>query len=414
MAGDTARLDRLPSDIGGGGPQRSATADRWVSILVTSVFAAVPLASVVNFSFWGRSLGGVIWILMSALAAIVVVNARSLNMKAIRFGPMLAFLGLGGMSVAWTGVALDGLHAFGQFTAFGLTYMAVASTTPSASLVARAEKLAWIGLTIGGVVGLLYVSTTLFIETVEPRSLSISMAALFTVVTLRESRTSKIMLAGSLAFAVAAVTTSRTASVVILALLVMRLWSSTRSQLKAAALIMAGVIFMVVMSTGAFQERMYFYELQAGASFADRVNAVNTAGRTAVWPEILERCLETPILGAGMGSVNATMADLAGPRFAHPHNDYLRLFCDGGVIGLALFWTFILRVVFNPARDTPRTGTVLSSRETMRGAVMILICLALFSTTDNILIYIPYFMLPAAVVLGWHTSALQPRVSRGA
>lgn len=123
--------------------------------------------------------------------------------------------------------------------------------------------------------------------------------------------------------------------------------------------------------------------------------SVNTSGRTELWQITYDSALRSPILGNGPGSAKVVIQKLfAIPGTDHPHNDYLRIFNDFGVVGVALFWgglLFLLVRLWLRARalDEPRHWT----------AVMALLSVVLVGITDNIIVY-QFIMLPVGILIG--------------
>ena len=90
-----------------------------------------------------------------------------------------------------------------------------------------------------------------------------------------------------------------------------------------------------------------------------------TSGRAFVWPMIIDKAMEAPLFGHGRNAFYRTgvVARLANElritSFGHPHNAYLELFIDTGIIGLvvigAFYWLLLRSAVrsFNaPSGDT--------------------------------------------------------------
>ncbi|WP_185972906.1 O-antigen ligase family protein [Aeromicrobium piscarium] len=120
---------------------------------------------------------------------------------------------------------------------------------------------------------------------------------------------------------------------------------------------------------------------------------LNTSGRTILWEITIDDARRNLWFGLGPGSSQ----DLITPLFraiSHPHNDYLRLLHDFGLIGLALFvagyFTLMLRT-FQLARAT--------NEPIHWSATMGLLAVALAAVTDNPLVY-PFVMYPLAALVG--------------
>src|SRR5215217_8456716 len=99
---------------------------------------------------------------------------------------------------------------------------------------------------------------------------------------------------------------------------------------------------MTISQTEAFKRRFFFNE---GSSLMDVLTVsdnVNTAGRRELWPRLLERCTPTSVTGQGIGSSTPLSFELSFGALDHPHNDYIRSYCDEGWIGSILVWLFFL------------------------------------------------------------------------
>lgn len=128
--------------------------------------------------------------------------------------------------------------------------------------------------------------------------------------------------------------------------------------------------------------------------------AINTSGRIHFWQIVYESAWERPLIGSGF-SVPEIMFNV--PRWAHPHNDYLRLFHKLGFLGVALwFWFFLAasaglrRVRLALSRAVPPSaGSAILNRT----ALLSLVGLAVVMLTDNPFAY-PYVMIPVAYLVG--------------
>ena len=104
-----------------------------------------------------------------------------------------------------------------------------------------------------------------------------------------------------------------------------------------------------------------------------------TSGRNLIWPYVIEKIRERPLVGYGrLGMKTTGLQDFLwtelGEGFPHPHNVYLETLLDNGAIGLALVLPFYLVVVWKGLivfRD-PRSATF-----TAAGGMAIALVLAL-------------------------------------
>lgn len=125
-------------------------------------------------------------------------------------------------------------------------------------------------------------------------------------------------------------------------------------------------------------------------------------GRGRIWSAFLAQFLESPVFGRGLGAgaLSASYYDL-------PHNEYLRLLLEGGVIGFAVFAGAVLlwgRQVLARVGQ-PDRGFV---------AAMFL-ALAAYAFTDNVLIMPPGLVpfLYLGVILSEPPAAVPPRPAPG-
>jgi O-antigen ligase len=125
--------------------------------------------------------------------------------------------------------------------------------------------------------------------------------------------------------------------------------------------------------------------------------SVNVTGRTAVWARIWESWKLHPIFGQGGGS---TFPYTDKDNMGHPHNDYLRLLHDYGLVGASLWVIGIISLcvrIFRNARQTWRDG--LPGEETHVAAFVALVGTSIAMSTDNSISYI-FVMAPLGVMIG--------------
>lgn len=142
--------------------------------------------------------------------------------------------------------------------------------------------------------------------------------------------------------------------------------------------------------------------------------AVNWQGRETLWGILWVVFLQSPLIGSGLGAASAALVATLGE--GAPHNEYLRLAVDVGIVGFVLFilamagWT---RAVVRAARDG-KTDPLC--QELAMPALAGLAALAVIATTDNAFdYYAPFtqylaFLCAGCVALGRarSTSAVAP------
>jgi len=137
---------------------------------------------------------------------------------------------------------------------------------------------------------------------------------------------------------------------------------------------------------------------------------VGTSGRSYLWGTTWDSIKESPWLGHGIGSVERLLASLDPTQaVGHPHNDYLRLWHDLGLLGLAL-WLAAILLLGRDAYRRRRAATDSADWAIHHAALLALIGLSLNVFTSNLLVYV-FVMVPVAVVIG--TSIGQVRVTDG-
>lgn len=197
---------------------------------------------------------------------------------------------------------------------------------------------------------------------------------------------------------------SRTAAAISLLLLGVTTCLSLRLRLRKA-LWSSGFLLMTLTAAGAlvvfndtFRDRVFGGDRALDVGFT----AINTEGRLDIWKIVVSSALESPIVGKGLGSsqvvLNSRYPRLRGA--VHPHNDYLRLWHDFGIVGLFLFllsagnWLLVLfHRWYHAERQTNRCGHVELA------GLLALLGVLLAMVTDNVIVYV-FTMGPLAVLVG--------------
>lgn len=138
------------------------------------------------------------------------------------------------------------------------------------------------------------------------------------------------------------------------AVIVAMIYLLSRRNAKTIAMAVAALPLALWLMPGAL-----WYRLTIG--FGAGANAV-TAGRTEeIWEPLLPELFKSPVFGEGLGSILWSNAMIDGRllQVAHPHNAYLQLFMDLGLVGFVLvlgFWIWAwrqFRVLSRDARLVP-------------------------------------------------------------
>lgn len=129
-----------------------------------------------------------------------------------------------------------------------------------------------------------------------------------------------------------------------------------------------------------------------------RINgvALNTSGRSQIWALVIGDSTAHPWIGRGAGTAS-TLIGARFPGIGQPHNDFLRLWHDFGLIGLSLFVIGYVVLIVGAVRRALRTEE--TERGVHWGATLALLAVGAAAVTDNPVIY-PFVMLPLGVVVG--------------
>lgn len=169
-----------------------------------------------------------------------------------------------------------------------------------------------------------------------------------------------------------------------------------RGAIRTAALVGAAALALLAMV-------LLFAPLRERVTKGDLVSvagevSVNTSGRIEIWRVVWTSYLEAPITGQGAGSAEVDLAQVGPPSFDHPHNDYLRVLHDYGLVGLLLLVSGIGALFFECWRDWGRTTDRTEGRFHL-AACLVLSAFAITMVTDNTLVYAD-FVGPMAIVVG--------------
>ncbi|MDX2006837.1 MAG: O-antigen ligase family protein [Meiothermus sp.] len=127
---------------------------------------------------------------------------------------------------------------------------------------------------------------------------------------------------------------------------------------------------------------------------------INMMGRGDFWVATWQSFLESPWTGKGAGSASNTIIARFGERITHPHNDYLRLLHDYGLIGCLFFAAAFMLMLWSALTAWLRAYSRGSPSATLHFAAFLALAgIALSSTTDNSVSYI-FVMAPLAILVG--------------
>lgn len=149
---------------------------------------------------------------------------------------------------------------------------------------------------------------------------------------------------------------------------------------RKIAIIAPFVLVAIVLAIPAVEERIMegmtedSYETGTASLGVDTIDDSGrdlyaiTSGRVLVWPFVIDKFKEGPILGFGRRAmlregVTQEIVDIYGKSmvFGHPHNAYLEILIDAGIIGAVPIFVFFLIVLNLSRRLVKRTKMTIES-----------------------------------------------------
>lgn len=145
----------------------------------------------------------------------------------------------------------------------------------------------------------------------------------------------------------------------------------------------------------------FFYNVEAGSGLMAEIAAFlqgkltlhSGSRRVAIWKYSFEMGMEHPLLGHGTGvfkqafsiSKGADYAQVSNRALDMAHNDYLQIFCESGLIGLAAYLGYLATTFFRAVKAAVKNTNVL----VLMIAAMCYLVQIFFSF--NIVIVVPVF-----------------------
>lgn len=381
-----------------GPPQGSEVRRRArIETVLTFVFAIIPL-TFIGGQLLGFQMSGWAWLLVLAAAGLLVLTEPLPRRAVGTLLPYLLFLAYACATLAWSLNANEGVSTLMQFVVPAMVYLLAWRLGPHAGLLTRLRTASLWGL---GVAALLTVAVTGGLQLplgmdLSSRPMTISLAVLFVTATLRSTSWRFTVLVGGIALAIAMVTGSRMSSLVLIVMLLTSPSLGLRWQGRVAIAVACVVVVLLVSQTEAFKARFFFDEDASLTDVLTLSSNVNTAGRRELWPLLIHECQSSSLTGLGIASSTLLSFEVSDGVLDHPHNEYIRTYCDEGWIGGILLGLFFLAALLRSW-----TGALTGRYKALHGAAgQVVLALLILAITDNPLSYTAHFMAPLAVVLG--------------
>lgn len=182
-----------------------------------------------------------------------------------------------------------------------------------------------------------------------------------------------------------------------------------RGWLFLSAWILSGmtVLYTAITRVQSLNERFFEGDvsLQVGGL------GINAMGRTNLWGVTWDSFERSPWIGQGAGSASILISTYFPGTASHPHQDYLRILHDYGLVGFVLWVVGFGQLLWLTGRSWLQADRQQSREAHIHfSAFLALIAITLTMLTDNTVVYI-FVMAPLAILVGTsmgRTSASSP------
>ena len=386
-------------------------------LMLLAIVSASLIDSPRSIHIRGTTLLGIITLVEIGIGAGALILNRSLPKRVmLLLAPYTAFMIWCGFSVAWAPPKTQGLQNAAVFLSF--LVLATVSAIATADYRSTVERLITGAMVAADFIGLGLVAASVIVRGwptnidvtpwfVHPRAL-----ALFGLVPLswhlarwalgNERDVLVACLWVSALFFSLSRTATATAMLLVLLASIMRakrVRGSNTQGSRSQYLMFARVPVLIVgaLSFAPFRARVIGSGARGGSISQLELR---DNGRSEMWAGVMKSAAESPIIGKGLGTSESAVSNTYF-WVGHPHNDFLRIYHDLGLIGLlclisalALWWIALWRDWRRRAEDDNTEHAVLSV-----AALGALLSLVLGMLTDNSLVY-GFVMSPTAVLIG--------------
>jgi O-antigen ligase len=163
------------------------------------------------------------------------------------------------------------------------------------------------------------------------------------------------------------------------------------------SLVTAVTLFLIIAAIGALSSR--FLDENSVGDIASGEAELNTNGRFAFWAATMDSFSDSPWLGNGPGTAN-DLIDWKFEGLGHPHNEYLRVLHDQGILGLSLLLLGmgkLLLLCYRAYRES--LSKISSSSGFCLATFLALTAFLLTMTTDNTASYV-FVVSPLGILVG--------------
>lgn len=336
--------------------------------------------------------------------AFLLHNPKLSRSYLFQLWPLIAFVGWGGLSLAWSTDVFAGsqnLLVSSAFLALSfLSYHVTLKDDRSREIVRMLEGATWfamglyaIGLVTGGLGGVFPLGARTFAV--------FCLIGLACFIAAWRYGSLRGRFWAIVSFAIIAVSLSRAAlaAALILFPLAQIVHRSRWGWLRP----LLGIVLILGLSILAvtYIEPLRARFMEGDTSLQVGGIGINASGRTKAWAATLISFADSPWIGKGAGSAQLLIQTLfPGPGLGHPHSDFLRIMHDFGVVGLALWLMGLFKLFAATWRawaHADRFGNPSASLHL--AAFLALISSVVVMATDNSMVYL-FVMAPLGILVG--------------
>lgn len=153
-------------------------------------------------------------------------------------------------------------------------------------------------------------------------------------------------------------------------------------------------IFIIIIIAFTFQDKISKVMAEGDSANVGGIT-VNTSGRTFIWSIVLKSAQTNIVFGLGQ---DGPPEMLKYPKWAHPHNDYLRLLHHNGIIGLVLWLLFFINLLIYLFKRIKYSSNDYYKSYYLFNFIF-LFAILIIMITDNPIVY-SYIMYPLMILSG--------------
>jgi O-antigen ligase len=318
--------------------------------------------------------------------------------------PLILLVSLGAASLIWFQPSREGVQNLVVMSAFVLiTLLTASNVSAGGRLITKVSAAfavaSWVPVAVYGVsVGLWGLGNKAL---VGPRALALfsAIALAWNLPEWRYGRRSALV---RIVAILATIVLSLSRSATVTALLLLPL-SRIRSRPRMADWVR--MILVAGLAVGLFYVAFTYFTpirerfIEGDVRKVGGVVSINVSGRDTMWPVVWHSYLESPWIGKGAGSAGKLVFERTG-SLSHPHNDYLRILHDFGLVGLllwALGFIILVRKTWRAWRYADVSGSQFA--HVHLAALLSLAVVGIDMITSNPIVYIA-IMGPLGVLVG--------------